>query len=1148
MILRFPNLDVLTLAITSQTVSEEVLCAPAKVARDGDTVLLKTNSKISRSDLTALKSLGVESMRSAKAEFRGLVSWHQALPIQKSDEDLDLSDKTEVLFEIDTDDQLITVVTEMLRLGNDRQSFRHVVEDKTEKTLLRVTSPPYYTLLRAIDSRSDHNETNRTASVTSTDTGIQAYVQQNSRVWVPVGYRHPLGSRLNPPSGKWLLISRSGLWRFLNEGVFRDVYEALEFNVPGESADFISSDLEKRIPVAMRLIQSTSVDSAELYVLNKDGMQQVETLVRESSDSIVSRLSFAVAPNSEQPDQPTVIIRARPSKQTPPKLILDGTAYKKLLNIGNLFVPVGRRLHPPLRRDAIIELLSRDKKRLSWLAPLEDSDQGAFAPHSIDDNAFRPLSDWIEYVIDHQSVALNKWVQSHEFDFDRFVCNDDTTKKKPKPKKTPVKEPKEASGISGDPGVTKTRNQTKRISKGDQNTEVAFAAPKTDKKKLELQKHLRSLENQFRDSDEPIDAAVRSDLWREMAMANTNLLHRHDATICWANHLWNQPELTEILVQGWVQSEQHCSLSDESFSEERLDTLIQAEGVRSAEPSLVAAYLVWAASCETFPEMLVSRQSKLNQFLERQEEYLPIRAAWLAWCALFKLSGNDVLLLARARDRMLERLFRQSLAPEFDLPAFLRSGTVGAGDRFRALRDHVMSLKDVVANWVVEPQIANNPQTKGYAELVFAFALSRLGESVHCKEVLEQLSKVLQRSDRVHRWVYQAFQLRIQQALQGQGTDGQLSDDLLAELEDMERMDRYKIDRLRQHSRILEPHVRIDPYRNWHKRFNDDLGRDLAMLQNVVDRDTLSKQVLSILRKSKEPKHLARILSAVLPLAPRVGESFAGGLLDRVSTGLANCDDSLHKAMLLQRAIQTAAHFGRINDVQDYVDELTAALPVIVQDYLELETQVTADNKEKSEAIETLLTQSFRGLRKLGMRDAIGSLYGKVASLIDESAKKSRKPARSNKGGDTDASRSQRLLLCVAGGWYYFGDEEGARRIADKVWTTLTSTDLPSVQQKHLACAYLAAVSQAPVDEALQRVTQVFSLDKKGNRCVPGISDNMTTSSHFSISQLDLIESAVMSLISDDFSLNAEARRWLDEDEFLVRSRIHQDVRAATDI
>ena len=49
--------------------------------------------------------------------------------------------------------------------------------------------------------------------------------------------------------------------------------------------------------------------------------------------------------------------------------------------------------------------------------------------------------------------------------------------------------------------------------------------------------------------------------------------------------------------------------------------------------------------------------------------------------------------------------------------------------------------------------------------------------------------------------------------------------------------------------------------------------------------------------------------------------------------------------------------------------------------------------------------------------------------------------------------------------------------------------------------------------------------------------------SHFSVSQLDVVEAVVRAVVSDDLTLGTQARRWLDDDEFLVRRRIHRDVR-----
>jgi hypothetical protein len=84
---------------------------------------------------------------------------------------------------------------------------------------------------------------------------------------------------------------------------------------------------------------------------------------------------------------------------------------------------------------------------------------------------------------------------------------------------------------------------------------------------------------------------------------------------------------------------------------------------------------------------------------------------------------------------------------------------------------------------------------------------------------------------------------------------------------------------------------------------------------------------------------------------------------------------------------------------------------------------------------------------------------------------------------------------------------------------------------------YASAVGQASVEVAQKRLEEVF-------KSLKGIKDPYTTSTHFSVSQLDVVEAVVLAVVSDDFTLGTQARRWLDDDEFLVRRRIHRDMRA----
>jgi hypothetical protein len=125
-----------------------------------------------------------------------------------------------------------------------------------------------------------------------------------------------------------------------------------------------------------------------------------------------------------------------------------------------------------------------------------------------------------------------------------------------------------------------------------------------------------------------------------------------------------------------------------------------------------------------------------------------------------------------------------------------------------------------------------------------------------------------------------------------------------------------------------------------------------------------------------------------------------------------------------------------------------------------------------------------------------------------------------------------KALLQVAAGWYYFGRDRQAEPVLQAARALLLKAELPPRAQTALASAYAQAVGQAPVEVAQKRLEEIFT-------AIKGVTDSYTTSSHFSVSKLDVIESVVLAVVSDDFTLGTQARRWLDDDEFLVRRRIH---------
>src|SRR5579871_5392269 len=150
MILYFPSLHLLRLAITTTVIPESVSAAGAKVGFDErGGVWVQPAAVVSEETLAALKRHGVLTAPApAVALDEDVCCWLQVLPLERVAEVVP-GGSAPVLFDV-PGDQLFDLVGEMLRLGNDRQSFRWLSstpEDSTaERALLRVIGPPYYSL------------------------------------------------------------------------------------------------------------------------------------------------------------------------------------------------------------------------------------------------------------------------------------------------------------------------------------------------------------------------------------------------------------------------------------------------------------------------------------------------------------------------------------------------------------------------------------------------------------------------------------------------------------------------------------------------------------------------------------------------------------------------------------------------------------------------------------------------------------------------------------------------------------------------------------------------------------------------------------------------------------------------------------------
>src|SRR5262249_25046998 len=161
-------------------------------------------------------------------------------------------------------------------------------------------------------------------------------------------------------------------------------------------------------------------------------------------------------------------------------------------------------------------------------------------------------------------------------------------------------------------------------------------------------------------------APERQALWPQLALFHTALGNASDGTLCWVHALWEEGPHSWQWARTWLRAENKGQGGWPA--EKELDRRLNAKEPSAGDGRLLAACVVASALQEPTPPEVVRRLGPLQEFLQRHEPLLPVRAAWLVALALYRLSHGDLLALTRSRDRLLERLFKNGLSSELDLP------------------------------------------------------------------------------------------------------------------------------------------------------------------------------------------------------------------------------------------------------------------------------------------------------------------------------------------------------------------------------------------------------------------------------------------------------------------------------------------------
>jgi hypothetical protein len=1102
--LGFRDSEALQVVLTSGLCPADVLASAARVARGADgSVVLAPERPLPAGALGKLRAIGVAVDAALPDGAHAVRCWAEAIaaapvavPVIPS----------LVVMVTEQADELVGLAAELVRLGCDRLELMIA----GARGVLRVVDPPTYTVMRALDREG----------------GLRCFAPSpasQEAVWTELGYRHPVVDRLRVAPGTLLLIG-GDRWFTVPDTGWLGLDAVLELVVP-ESPAVLAPAAPPPIRRTIELrLSGGRREAPSLWVLRQGGAAAIDRLLAHLPEDAVARLTFAAAAGEE----PLVIVRARSGRHAPPELALSAEDYAPLADMPDVYSPAGAIVEPPLRRERLRQILGATGGDVLWLAPLPER---RFRVERIADSAFRPLTEWADYVLHASAPALVPWMRATELEFAPYVSSglewgsdapDDAEPGDGRRKKPRSARPAAQPAVLGAAAVR---------SGGDASGERAPPdaprpdAQRTDAGEVRIDAELAGLEAAFVALDAPGDAPERLAMLERLGAAYARLGRRRDAGLCFVRAVWEAPATeAAVRIDAWIAADGGLA------GRNALDKILAQLAPEPDDVRVVAALVALAASPDgptptrLAPDRgprfeLVRDPHRAQRWLDDHDGALDARSLWLSRVGFARLAGGDQLGLAHARDRILARL-AGGLPVENELPAFLRfAGRTGALGN--ASGEHLTRALEDLAQRIARTRRKRSPveapaqYTGAYINFQLAYGFARIGKHERARELIGDARRALAQvaADPVHDYLIAAFTARVVHAIDGLPPETPLPSALGAQLGALDRVSRYKVDRLREASRILEPLERPDAIGAFSQRQNDARGPEIAALRAVTDPRARARAVSALVATAaaSEPDR-ERLIGGVLDVLLELPESEAVPILGRASPQIARLPEP-RRAVLYAAALVVAGHFGRTELVPELLALLGAAIRVVT-----------------GTDLERVLQHSLRALRRIGLRDEIAALL-----------------ADAEHGLPASGPAVLHARLALAAGLAFLGNATRALAIFQQARSVLTEDfgalsdtrrdgPRPGLNRPlELTRALALAYAQAPLGSALAGIAELAVH-------LRDITDNFGTNSHYCLSVLHFVESLVLGIASDDLALGEAGRRFVEDDEHLIRRRLHRDL------
>lgn len=690
---------------------------------------------------------------------------------------------------------------------------------------------------------------------------------------------------------------------------------------------------------------------------------------------------------------------------------------------------------------------------------------------------FKKLPEMIEYGWADQDVVMDAWEEQHLEDLFRF----EPYEEKLAPVVKPVEPEPEPEPEPVRTEVVRPAAKAKVEKRAEKKAEkkVTPAAAITVVEPREIEKRIIELSSRLTGLSGPRDEQL-SEICRELSAAYAATERRRDAAVAAAVCMWYDDDLPA--AQLW----QAAAGGD-------LEAAVRNPGGPHSDLKIAAAFGSSTRDEELRARLVTIDPGVLKAAATFAERSVDVRSSWLMWMGLATLT-SDTLTVAQARDKHLARLAVRMQTS--DVLAPIREGS---GSSYAAEGANILTR--MKASWLSRgmEQPSSKSLTSLVADWMFALLAGRIGrlsEAVMPVAGWEKYQSTF-RAGPMEQWLWAAMTFRLEDAKLRRVSNW--SPELLEAWGSLTVDPSYQLTQLRSNSRLLDPLHKPDPYLPYNAQREG--RRDMQAAPTAE----LGEQVL-----------LQKNASAAISLAVSLGADYAVRALSlsdevlEVELKKKQYDTLLHR---LSSMVMLAGQFG----LADRLSELLKTIEKVLLGNRSIDSTALW--------VESLLDGALTAARRMGFGGEgmalCQSLLAAAGGSVEAAAK------------SPEALFRLRMRTQLAGALASLGDVATATPMIEEAEKLLLNW--PAKDTNNLGVAKQIALTTQSIGQldinTSSRLMALFD-------AAPAVTDTRTYARHFSVCKLWSVE-AVVRALGGETGESPKLRSWMDDDEWIIRQRIH---------